>query len=92
MKKKLNMEYLKVAVDPELKKKLRLLTAETGTTLSHLVSEILWQYMNMPQVKMPQVKIPERMMQKQLNPQMQKALTADEAEMRRKGRPSPMPH
>jgi hypothetical protein len=48
--------------------------------------------MNMPQVKMPQVKIPERMMQKQLNPQMQKALTADEAEMRRKGRPSPMPH
>ena len=76
----MKMEYLKVAVDPQLKKKLRLLTAETGTTLSHLVSEILWQYVNMPEVKVPQVKIPERMAKATADKVLNRALKADEAE------------
>jgi hypothetical protein len=80
MKKKLTMQYLKVAVDPELKKKLRLLTAEEGTTLSHLVSEILWQYMNMPEVEIPQVKIPERMAKAEADKVLNRALKADNAE------------
>jgi hypothetical protein len=76
----MKMQYLKVAVDPELKKKLRLLTAEEGTTLSHLVSEILWQYMNMPTVKIPQVKIPERMAKAEADKVLNRALKADNAE------------
>jgi hypothetical protein len=78
----MEMEYLKVAVDPRLKKDLKLLVAERGGSLSHLVSEILWQYVMMPEVKIPQVKIPERMAKKTANEALNKALTADEQELK----------
>jgi hypothetical protein len=77
----MKMEYLKVAVDPRLKKDLKLIVAEKGGSLSHLVSEILWQYVMMPEVKIPVAKIPERMAKAEAD-KMLKAALADEVELK----------
>jgi hypothetical protein len=54
---------------------------EGGGSLSHLVSEILWQYVMMPEVKIPQVKIPERLVKAEAD-KMVKAALADEMELK----------
>jgi hypothetical protein len=84
----MKMEYLKVAVDPRLKKDLKLIVAERGGSLSHLVSEILWQYVMMPEVKIPVAKIPERMAEKTAD-KMMKAALADEMELKDHQTPTP---
>ena len=81
-RKKLVMEPIKIYVDPKLKRDMKLLAVEKHTSLSNLVSEILWSYVRMPTVKVPQVKIPERMAEKVADDAIRKALQADEQELR----------
>ena len=81
-RKKLTMEAVKVYVDPQLKKDMKLLAVEKHCSLSNLVSEILWSYVRMPTVKVPQVRIPERMAEKVADTAIAKALQADEQELR----------
>lgn len=81
-RKKLVMEAIKIYVDPQLKKDLKLLAVEKHCSLSNLISEILWSYVRMPTVKIPKVAIPERMAEKVADTAIAKALQADEAELR----------
>lgn len=81
-RKKLVMEPIKIYVDPQLKKDMKLLAVEKHCSLSNLVSEILWSYVRMPSVKIPKVAIPERMAEKVADTAIAKALQADEAELR----------
>lgn len=81
-RKKLVMEAVKIYVDPQLKKDLKLLAVEKHCSLSNLISEILWSYVRMPSVKIPKVAIPERMAEKVADTAIAKALQADEAELR----------
>jgi hypothetical protein len=81
-RKKLVMEAVKIYVDPQLKKDMKLLAVEKHCSMSNLISEILWSYVRMPSVKIPQVKIPERMAEKAADDAIKQAIQADEQELR----------
>lgn len=77
----LKMRYIKIAVPPKIHRQLRMIAAETESNVSHLVCEILYQYLMMPGAQVPPVKIPKRMAEKVADQAIQAAIQADEQEL-----------
>jgi hypothetical protein len=69
-----------------------MIAAETESNVSHLVCEILYQYLMMPGAQVPAVKIPKRMAEKVADQAIQAAIQADEAELGMKKDPTPTHH
>jgi hypothetical protein len=55
----LKMQPSKIYLPPDLKRQLKLLAVDRGCSMSHLVSEVLYSYVRMPEVKIPVVVPPK---------------------------------
>lgn len=91
-RKPLTMRYIKIAVPPKVHKQLRMIAAETESNVSHLVCEILYQYLMMPGAQVPPVKIPTRLAEQKANEAIRMAMEQDEAELGMKKDPTPTHH
>jgi hypothetical protein len=80
-RKPLKMRYIKIAVPPKIHKQLRMIAAETESNVSHLVCEILYQYLMMPGAQVPAVKIPTRLAEQKADEAIRRAMQADEQEL-----------
>jgi hypothetical protein len=58
-----------------------MIAAETESNVSHLVCEILYQYLMMPGAQVPAVKIPKRMAEQKADDAIRMAMQQDEAEL-----------
>ena len=88
----LKMRYIKIAVPPKIHRQLRMIAADTESNVSHLVCEILYQYLMMPGAQVPAVKIPKRMAEKVADQAIAKAIQADEQELGMKDPQHPTHH
>lgn len=91
-RKPIRMRYIKIAVPPKIHRQLRMIAAETESNVSHLVCEILYQYLMMPGAQVPAVKIPKRMAEQKANDAIRMAMEQDEAELGMKKDPTPKRH